>query len=68
MANDFLDALLGNESHKTDWMQTKAAGAPSPWRQQALLELGRWEADALRDTVREYVVGHLTSDEGRAGD
>lgn len=63
MANDFLDALLGNEPHKTDWMRTEAAGAPSPWRQQALLELGHWEADALRDTDREYVAEHLTSDE-----
>jgi len=63
VANDFLDALLGNEPRKTGWMRAEAAGDPGPWRQQALLGRGRWEADAMRDTVREYVVEHLASDE-----
>ena len=44
-------------------MRAEAAGDPGPWRQQAILGRGRWEADALRDIVREYVVEHL-ADEG----
>src|SRR5215210_8125037 len=49
----FLDALLGPERRKTGWMRAEAAGDPGPWRQQALLGRAQWEADALRDVVRE---------------
>ncbi len=51
----FLDGLLGAERRKTGWMRAEAAGDPGPWRQQAILGRGRWEADALRDVVREWV-------------
>jgi SRSO17 transposase len=40
-------------------MRAEAAGDPGPWRQQAILGRGRWDADALRDIVRDYVVEHL---------
>src|SRR4051812_22624838 len=59
----FLDGLLGPERRKTGWMRAEAAGDPGPWRQQALLGRGRWEADALRDVVRDYVVEHLSDDD-----
>jgi SRSO17 transposase len=49
----FLDALLGPERRKTGWMRAEAAGDPGPWRQQALLDRSRWEADALRDLGRD---------------
>jgi SRSO17 transposase len=62
-AGDFFDVLLGNEPRKTGWMRAEAAGDPGPWRQQALLGGGRWDADALRDVVREYVVEHLAADD-----
>ena len=55
----FLDGLLGEERRKTGWMRAEAAGDPGPWRQQALLGRDRWDADALRDMVRDYVVEHL---------
>jgi SRSO17 transposase len=55
----FLDALLGPERRKTGWMRAEAAGDPGPWRQQALLGRARWDADALRDVVRDYVVETL---------
>src|SRR5215218_10242313 len=38
---------------------SEAAGDPGPWRQQALLDRSRWEADALRDLVRDDVVETL---------
>jgi SRSO17 transposase len=59
----FLDGLLSDERRKTGWMRAEAAGDPGPWRQQALLGRDRWEADALRDMVREYVVEHLADDD-----
>ena len=55
-ANAFLDSLLGDERRKTGWMRAEAAGDHGPWRQQAILGRGQWEADALRDIVRDYVV------------
>jgi SRSO17 transposase len=55
----FLDALLGPERRKTGWMRAEAAGDPGPWRQQALLGRAQWDADALRDGVRDYAVETL---------
>ena len=62
-AGMFLDGLLGDERRKTGWMRAEAAGDPGPWRQQALLGRDRWEADALCDLVREYVIEHLADDD-----
>jgi SRSO17 transposase len=59
----FLDGLLSEAQRKTGWMRSEAAGDPGPWRQQELLGRDRWNADALRDLVREYVVEHLGDDE-----
>src|SRR6187402_3721269 len=59
----FVDGLLGAERRKTGWMRAEAAGDPGPWRQQALLGRDRWDADALRDLVRDYVVEHLADDD-----
>src|ERR671917_877371 len=55
----FLNGLLGEERRKTGWMRAEAAGDPGPWRQQAILGRGRWDADALRDIVRAYAVETL---------
>lgn len=62
-AGQFLDGLLGNEQRKTGWMRAEAAGDPGPWRQQAILGRGRWEADELRDIVREYALEALADEE-----
>src|SRR5215831_13135492 len=59
----FLDGLLGDEQRKTGWMRAEAAGDPGPWRQQAILGRGDWDADALRDIVRDYVIEHLADDD-----
>src|SRR5689334_11585319 len=42
-------------------MRAEAAGDPGPWRQQAILGRGRWEADALRDVVRDYALETLAA-------
>ena len=57
----FLDGLLGPERRKTGWMRAEAAGDPGPWRQQAVLGRSRWDADALRDMVRDYALETLAS-------
>ncbi len=60
----FLDGLLGPERRKTGWMRAEAAGDPGPWRQQAILGRGRWDADALRDMVRCYALETLADSDG----
>src|SRR5688500_643764 len=57
----FLDGLLGPERRKTGWMRAEAAGDPGPWRQQAVLGRSRWDADALRDLVRDYALEALAA-------
>jgi SRSO17 transposase len=62
-AGRFLDGLLGDEPRKTGWMRAEAAGDPGPWRQQAILGRGQWEADALRDIVCEYALETLADED-----
>jgi SRSO17 transposase len=59
----FLDGLLGPERRKTGWMRAEAAGDAGPWRQQAVLGRSVWDADALRDMVRDYALETLASAE-----
>src|SRR5882757_9153092 len=59
----FLDGLLGDERRETGWMRAEAAGDPGPWRQQAILGRGRWDADVLRDIVGDYVSETLSDDD-----
>src|SRR4029078_4494644 len=42
--------------------RAEAAGDPGPWRQQAILGRRDWDADGLRDIVRDYVVEDLADD------
>ena len=62
-AEAFIDGLLGHEPRKTGWMRAEAAGDKGPWRQQDLLYRSRWDADALRDVVRDYALETLADDE-----
>ena len=60
---NFLDGLLGSEPRKTGWMRAEAAGDLGPWRQQAILGRGQWDAEALRDMVRDYALETLADEE-----
>ena len=39
------------------------AGDPGPWRQQAILGRGRWDAEALRDIARDYMLETLADED-----
>ena len=60
-ASAFLEGLLGPERRKTGWMRAEAAGDAGPWRQQAVLGRSCWDADALRDLVRDYALETLAA-------
>ncbi len=61
-ASQFLDGLSAT-SRARGLDRAEAAGDPGPWRQQAILGRGNWNADALRDIVREYALETLSDPE-----
>ena len=62
--SDFIDGLLSGVERKTGWLMAEQAGADRPYRMQSLLGRSRWDADRLRDEVRDYVVGSLGDEDG----
>jgi SRSO17 transposase len=55
----FLCGLLGPVERKNGWQLAEQAGDFTPDGMQRLLNHARWDADAVRDDVRAYVVEHL---------
>ncbi|MER6618691.1 IS701 family transposase [Streptomyces xantholiticus] len=51
--------LLSDLPRKNCWTIAEWAGETSPHGMQHLLSRAAWDADAVRDDVREYVVEHL---------
>jgi len=60
----FLDGLLSGVERKTGWLMAEQAGALRPYRMQSLLGRSSWDAEALRDRVRTYVVDALGDPDG----
>jgi SRSO17 transposase len=63
-AGAFLRGLLGEVERKNGWQLAEAAGETTPDGMQRLLTSARWDADALRDDVRDYVVEQLGDPDG----
>ena len=55
----YLVGLLGRVERKNGWQMAEAIGERDPQGVQRLLNLARWDADEVRDDLREYVVEHL---------
>jgi SRSO17 transposase len=60
----FLRGLLGEVERKNGWQLAEYAGETTPDGMQRLLTTTRWDADALRDEVRGYVVEQLGDPDG----
>jgi SRSO17 transposase len=54
-----LRGLLGQSERKNGWTLAEAAGEVSPDGMQRLLRTADWDADAVRDELRSYVVEGL---------
>lgn len=63
-AGAFLNGLLSGVERKTGWLMAEQAGLDRPYRMQSLLGRSHWDADALRDQVRTYVVEALGDPSG----
>jgi SRSO17 transposase len=62
-AHDYLHGLLSGAERKNGWQLAEVAGNATPYGLQHLLGRASWDADALREYVREYVLDHLAGEE-----
>lgn len=58
----YLRALLSPVERRNGWQLAEQAGESTPDGMQRLLSSARWDADAVRDDLREYVVEHLVDE------
>ncbi len=58
-ARAFVLGLLAELPRKNCWTIAEHAGDATPDGMQYLLERARWDADAVRDDIRRYVVEQL---------
>ena len=62
-AKRYLLGLLGRVERKNGWQLAEAIGDNDPQGVQRLLNSAKWDADAVRDDLRGYVVEHLGDEE-----
>lgn len=53
-----LEGLLSGIERKTGWSLAEYAGEATPDGMQWLFSAARWDADSVRDDVRDYVMDH----------
>jgi SRSO17 transposase len=58
-AGGFLRGLLSAAERKNGWQLAEQAGDTTPDGMQRLLNHARWDAEEVRDDLRDYVVEHL---------
>ncbi len=59
----YLVGLLGRVERKNGWQLAEAIGETDPQGVQRLLNSAKWDADLVRDDLREYVLEHLGDEE-----
>jgi|SRR5215211_2433290 len=59
----YLAGLLGRIERKNGWQLAEAMGERDPQGVQRLLNSAKWDADAVRDDLGEYVLEHLADGE-----
>jgi SRSO17 transposase len=63
-AKGYLQALLSPIERKNGWQMAECLGHKTPYKIQHLLGRSHWDAELLRDEVRNYVVEHLGEHDG----
>jgi SRSO17 transposase len=58
-ARRYLDGLLAHIERKNGWQLAEALGEGGPQGMQRLLNAADWDAEAVRDDLRTYVLEHL---------
>jgi SRSO17 transposase len=62
-AKRYLLGLLGRVERKNGWQLSEAIGETDPQGVQRLLNSAKWDADLVREDLREYVVEHLADEQ-----
>ena len=57
----YLQGLLSHCERKNGWQLAEWMGESAPYRVQHLLDRARWDVDAARDQLRDYVLEELSS-------
>jgi SRSO17 transposase len=60
----YLRGLLSEAERKNSWQVAEVCGEPTPYGFQYLLSRADWDADAVRDELRVYVMQHLRDPHG----
>lgn len=55
----YLEGLLSSVERKNGWQLAERAGEARPYGMQCLLAGAKWDAGAVRDDLRGYVMEHL---------
>ena len=63
-ALEYLRGLLSPVERKNGWQLAEQAGDSTPYGVQRLVSTYQWDADLVRDDLRDYVVQHLGDAEG----
>ena len=63
-ALEYLRGLISPVERKNGWQLAERAGDATPYGVQRLLSSYRWDADLVRDDLRNYVVEHLGDADG----
>jgi SRSO17 transposase len=61
-ARRYLAGLLGRIERKNGWQLAEALGEGGPHGMQRLLNAADWDAEAVRDELRAYVLEHLSDE------
>jgi SRSO17 transposase len=59
----YILGLLSRVERKNGWQMAETMGETGPQGAQRLLNCARWDADAVRDDLRDYVAFHLGEEE-----
>jgi hypothetical protein len=60
----YLRGLLSSAERKNSWQVAEIGGEPTPYGFQYLLSRADWEADAVRDELRTYIIWHVGDPSG----
>ncbi len=63
-ARDYLVGLLSPVERKNGWQLAEQVGNHTPYGIQNLLGRAQWDANAVRDELRKYVIEHLGDSQG----
>jgi SRSO17 transposase len=61
-ARRYLQGLLGRSERKNGWQLAEALGEGGPQGMQRLLNAADWDAEAVREDLRTYVLEHLSNE------